>query len=132
MPDTSISSALDLLATRALHAGVVEISLLKSTKSTVRGYFNTPDAAVQSLRELPRGLDPEGVYITLNPVTPDLLARAVNRFESFAKTRASNPDVLRRHWFPIDADPVRPAGISATDDELVAAVARADAVVASL
>lgn len=59
-----------------------------------------------------------GVYVTLNPVNPDLLARANNRFKK-AKSRetTSDKDILRRQWMLIDVDPVRPAGISATDNE---------------
>lgn len=59
-----------------------------------------------------------GVYVTLNPVNPDLLARANNRFKK-AKNRetTSDKDILRRRWMLIDVDPVRPAGISATENE---------------
>ncbi len=59
-----------------------------------------------------------GVYVTLNPVNPDLLARANNRFKK-AKSRetTSDKDILHRRWMLIDIDPIRPAGISATDAE---------------
>jgi len=59
-----------------------------------------------------------GVYATLNPVNPDLLARANNRFKK-AKSRETtgDKDILRRRWMLIDVDPVRPAGISATEAE---------------
>lgn len=59
-----------------------------------------------------------GVYVTLNPVNPDLLARANNRFKK-AKNRetTSDTDILHRRWMLIDVDPVRPAGISATEAE---------------
>lgn len=59
-----------------------------------------------------------GVYVTLNPVNPDLHARANNRFKK-AKSRetTSDKDILCRRWMLIDVDPVRPAGISATDNE---------------
>lgn len=59
-----------------------------------------------------------GVYVTLNPVNPDLLARANNRLKP-AKSRetTSDADILRRQWLLVDVDPVRPGGISATDQE---------------
>ena len=41
-------------------------------------------------------------------------------------------DVVRRRWLPIDADPVRPAGISATDAEHAAALARVDRIAEDL
>jgi hypothetical protein len=57
------------------------------------------------------------IYITLNPVLPALLARAVNRLRERAEITTSDSDILRRRWLLIDFDPVRPAGISSTDAE---------------
>ncbi|AQT67927.1 hypothetical protein STSP2_01079 [Anaerohalosphaera lusitana] len=59
-----------------------------------------------------------GVYVTLNPVNPNLLGRANNRLKK-AKNRETtgDKDILRRRWWLIDVDPVRPAGISATEEE---------------
>lgn len=89
-------------------------------KGTVRGYFDTSEKAVDAIDTL-GDLGEEGTYITLNPVSPDLLARANNRFEERAATRAADADVVFRLWLPIDIDPVRPAGISSTEAELQAA-----------
>jgi len=58
-----------------------------------------------------------GVYVTLNPVNPDLLARAANRAKVWAKHSTSDADIIHRCWLPIDFDPVRPAGISASAAE---------------
>jgi len=59
-----------------------------------------------------------GVYVTINPVNPELLARANNRFKKAkARETTSDKDILNRRWMLIDVDPVRPAGISATDNE---------------
>ena len=59
-----------------------------------------------------------GVYWMMNPVNPDLLARSANRIR-VAKTgeTTSDADIIRRQLLLIDADPKRPAGISATDSE---------------
>ncbi len=63
-----------------------------------------------------------GVYVTMNPVNPDLLARAANRLKTAKRgDTTSDGDILRRRWMLIDVDPVRPAGISATDSEKTAA-----------
>lgn len=56
---------------------------------------------------------------------PSLLARATNRILHRAKTTTSDADILRRRWLLFDFDPKRPAGISATDAEHNAALARA-------
>jgi hypothetical protein len=90
-------------------------------KGTVSGYFNNPDkfaAAAKSLDDLERAT---GIYFTLNPVEPALLARANNRLIVPKNTTADEQIVCHR-WFLIDTDPERPAGISATDAELEAAI----------
>jgi hypothetical protein len=60
--------------------------------------------------------DAAGVYFTLNPLDQNLLARCCNRVEQ-AKETSADRDVLKRRWVLIEADPVRKAGISATDVE---------------
>ena len=66
---------------------------------------------------------PEGVYVTLNPVNDALLARAHNRIKPPSKKAisANDKDVSCRCWLLIDVDPTRPSGISATDEEKAAA-----------
>lgn len=60
----------------------------------------------------------KGVYFSLNPVDPSLLARRKNRTE-LAKPgeTTTDADILRRQWLLVDADPVRKSGISASDEE---------------
>ena len=70
----------------------------------------------------------EGIYITLNPVNPDLLARAANRIKAWSNLTTADSDIVRRRWLPIDIDPVRPSGISSTKAEHAAAHARAQGI----
>jgi hypothetical protein len=63
----------------------------------------------------------EGVYWTLNPCVKALLARAVNHVTTL-KTTTANKDIEKRSRFLIDVDPVRPSGISATEEEKKAAI----------
>jgi len=63
-----------------------------------------------------------GVYVTLNPVKPALLARAANKVKPYAKATTSDADVLVRRWLLFDLDAARPAGISSTDAEHAAAL----------
>jgi putative DNA primase/helicase len=58
----------------------------------------------------------EGVYFTLNPLDQSLLARRYNKVCQ-AKDTAADADVIQRRLLLIDADPVRKAGISATEGE---------------
>ncbi|MDA0991661.1 MAG: AAA family ATPase, partial [Verrucomicrobia bacterium] len=53
---------------------------------------------------------------------PALLSRAANRIRPVGKDpTTSDHDITRRHWLMIDFDAIRPAGISATDEEHLAA-----------
>lgn len=63
-----------------------------------------------------------GVYFTLNPLRPDILARRANRLDWAAEGElAKDADVLARRWLLVDADPVRDPHVSATDAEKAAA-----------
>jgi hypothetical protein len=65
-------------------------------------------------------------YVTLNPVNPSLLARSgKNTLVEHAKATTSDADVLRHSRLLLDFDPIRPSGISSTDDERVSAIMRA-------
>ena len=68
------------------------------------------------------------IYVTINPCKPELLARSPNRLRFSAKVTTSDDNILCDLWFPFDTDPVRSAGISSTDEELKAALAKRDEV----
>lgn len=99
---------------------VVELRVLNTVKATVAGYFDDLDALAAAATKW-NGKAP-GVYWTLNPVNPDLLARGVNKLVEYAKHTSSDNDIVKRRWLPIDFDPVRPPGISSTDAEHDAAI----------
>jgi hypothetical protein len=87
------------------------------------GYFDDRRALANAALQLDdKGA--KGVYVTPNPVKPDLLARAKNRTVRSPKSTTTNGEITRRRWLLIDADPLRPAGIPSTDDELAAARSR--------
>jgi P4 family phage/plasmid primase-like protien len=131
LPDPLVDEQQLRAALRVLVApgDVVELrSLAGGKRGTISGYFNDLDKLAESAVLVSRPtheFQPGGIYITLNPINPNLLARAVNRVEKYAKHATADGDVLSRRWFFIDLDPVRPAGISATESEHEAAHARA-------
>ena len=96
---------------------VFEVRLLhRNSKRIDAGYFDHPMHAATAISALQ---DPyQGVYYTLNPVDPDLLARSYNRISPWAQATTMDPQILRRQWLPIDIDPDRVPGISSTDLEL--------------
>lgn len=98
-----------------------------SYTSTVSGYFTgaSIERAAEEIALLDEASLAPGIYVTLNPVRADLLARAANRLAQRASATTTDAEVVRRRWLLIDVDPVRPAGVSATDEELSAALERA-------
>ncbi len=86
--------------------------------ATAFGFFDSTESAVASADAL-KDAQFQAAYITLNPVTPALLARSVNRIQPATKKGAgtSDKDISRRLWILIDGDPLRPSGISSTDEE---------------
>lgn len=88
--------------------------------SIIAGYYDNKkdfarDAMVLEKRKA------RGVYFTLNPCIPALLARSANRLKvspSVMKNTTADHDIKCIRWLPIDLDPVRPAGVSSSDEEL--------------
>lgn len=81
----------------------------------VSGYFDDHEAAVKSLSLISTA---KSIYVTLNVVNPDLLARRYRRLDYAATgTTTGDQHIQSRLWLLIDLDPTRPSGISATDAE---------------
>ncbi len=108
---------------------VVELRVLEGVTghggwpATWNGYFHDPEQLVASLSMIQAAT---GVYITVNPINPSLLARANNRLRKAEKGGSTTDlDVLSRRWMLIDTDARRPSGISASDAEHENALRRA-------
>lgn len=104
----------DVVEVRAPKAG-------KYKKDTISGYFRVGDGKklAEALQKLSGDCD--GVYVTLNPCKNDLLARAANRLNLRSNLTTADHDIAHRVHLLVDVDPVRPAGISATDGEIAQA-----------
>jgi hypothetical protein len=104
---------------------VIELRILGigGKKRTDSGYFSNPENLAKAAARYDGRA--EGIYFTVNPVNPALMARANNRVKPYAEHTTSDQDILKRINFPIDFDPVRPADISSTDEEQHAALVRA-------
>jgi hypothetical protein len=85
-------------------------------KGIAAGWFDDPSRAAQIAAQADTEVGPEGIYLTLNPVNPALLGRANNRLKAGAsRTNDSEIPILRQLY--IDADPVRPTGVSSSSAE---------------
>ncbi|HOV67849.1 MAG TPA: hypothetical protein PLI31_05760, partial [Methanoregulaceae archaeon] len=109
---------------------VAELRAIGSDGRVSSGFFDDVALMATAAEVLDASGEFSGIYLTLNPVNPALLARRANRVQSRLSRKdatTADGDIVRRRWLPIDVDPVRPSGISATADEHRAAcrVARA-------
>ena len=108
---------------------VVEVRILHTHRGTISGYFD-------DLETLARAIYPRdgrtSIYATVNPVLPELLARAPNRLVPYAKRTTADTEILRRSWFLLDVDSVVPRGLPATNAEVAATLAHRDIIVSRL
>jgi len=110
-----IKDALDLIHEPG---EVFEIRIPKTKAGTLSGYFNdTAKAATILARENGKH---QGIYATVNPVKPSLLARMENTIAP-SQTTTTDAEIERRRWFLLDFDPKRPTGISSSDAEVALA-----------
>ena len=93
---------------------VVEVRMLKTKTGTVSGYYDNYSKLVQDIQS---HIGKQDIYFSLNPVCQDLVARSANRLTTYAKTTTSDQDIKKISYILIDLDPVRPSGISSTDEE---------------
>ena len=110
---------------------VFEVRVLDAVSADYRrehiesGYFDYEhiSAVPEALKRL---LSFRGVYVTVNPVNPDLLARAVNRLRPAGRNpTTADTDIVRRRWLLIDCDPKRSSGVSSSNSEHESALAKA-------
>lgn len=106
---------------------VFEIRVLGVPRGTAKpgtaaGWFNDPKAAADAISTF-HSRKATGIYVTLNPVNPALLARTNNRIIESCSHASTDKDIDKRNWLLIDFDPERPDGISSSPEELDAALA---------
>ena len=110
---------------------VFEVRVLDAVSADYRrehiesGYFDYEhiSAVPEALKRL---LSFRGVYVTVNPANPDLLARAVNRLRPAGRNpTTADTDIVRRRWLLIDCDPRRASGVSSSNAEHESALAKA-------
>lgn len=118
----------DTIARIAGPGQVIEVRAL-TDQFTHSGYFNDSAALVRAVEPLDADNSVHGIYVTLNEVNPALLSRRANRIKmrlGKKDSTTSDADILRRRWLPVDIDPLRPSGVSSTDEEHGLALAKAE------
>jgi len=84
---------------------------------TLAGWYDDENSLIVDAQRL-RGIS---AFVTVNPVRNDLLARSYNALSKIKHT-TNDDDIVCIRWLYVDIDPVRPADISSTDDELKLAI----------
>jgi hypothetical protein len=92
-----------------------ELRILHTDQGTISGYFDDRETFVSAVCSVAHRAP--ATYVTVNPGHSDLLARAHNRLILRARFTTADTQITHRRFAPIDVDPVRVAGISASDSE---------------
>ena len=106
---------------------VFEIRVIGTTKKDIlSGYFRDADTLLAALDTI--DLRQRNVYITLGKVKEECFARSQS--ERFLKNpqTSSDSEIISYRWLFIVFDPVRSAGISSSDQELLVAETMAEEV----
>lgn len=97
-----------------------EVRIIGTAKKDIlSGYFKDADTMIAAFDKV--NLRNRNVYVTLNSVSHDCFSRAQHEMMMAGVTSTQDEDVRGYQWLFVDLDPVRMAGISSTDDELMAA-----------
>ena len=118
--DTPYHSVLEALGLLVEPGTVAELRAIGADGRISSGFFDDLAQMATAAEVLDASGEFSGIYVTLNPVNPALLARRANRVQSRLSRKdatTSDGDIVHRRWLPIDIDPVRPSGISATLEE---------------
>ena len=95
---------------------VIEVRII-SGKATFSGYFRDVDNLIEKLKPFDR-LGTANIYFVLNKINDACYSRQqCECFIQSPKTTTSDGDIKCRDWLLIDIDPVRSAGVSASDEE---------------
>ena len=104
---------------------VYELRIPKTKKrGVISGYFDDMNALAVNADVLSGDVDVPAVYITLNPVILDLIARSANEVLDRSEVTTKDHEIARRRLLLVDCDPIRPTGISSSDAEHEAAIER--------
>lgn len=118
---TEVERALRLLTDPGATFEIRALGEERGHAVTWSGYFRDPAVAAREIRKVERNAI--GVYVTLNPVTPQLHARCANRIGRPGKGGTTGDQhIVKRTRLLVDIDAVPVAGISATDEEHDAAL----------
>jgi hypothetical protein len=116
-----VTEATDIAATVKLLAGdgaTVELripNVKDGWQHNAAGYFRDYDKAADEAAKWEQRS--EAIYVTLNVVDPELFSRSADRITKGLKHTTRDENIQARRWILFDLDPVRPTGVSASEEE---------------
>ena len=117
MPE--VPSDLERFVTLLWRPGDVREVRIPTPGRTDSGYFDSPASLVAAVGSLDGR---QNLYLTVNPVAPELLSPSGNRIKPRVRSTTADAQIVERRWLPIDIDPRRASGTSASDAEREAAL----------
>lgn len=108
MDETQVRMAIDLIKNN----GLVEVRLFIG-KRAYSGYFKNPDNLVRELKKY----ESATAYFVFNEIDDVCYDREQREKIIAGGTATADKDITYRRWLMIDIDPVRPTGVSATNEE---------------
>ena len=107
-------------------------ALKKNPKRTLSGYFRDVDTAVNAL--MSNNLDLRGfnVYMSLNEIRPECYDRSQRDHIMIPEVTTNDDVIIGYNWLFIDLDPVRPADLSSTDEQISKSKTKARKILAYL
>lgn len=103
-------------ALRIIHDGELFEVRVVGSRDTYSGYFEDPDVCIDQLQRL--NDNSANVYLTLNRLNQSLYNRQQRDVLMKTRTTTSDNDVISFKYLLIDLDPVRPAGIGSTYEQV--------------
>lgn len=95
-------------------AGLDRLDRAKRDEVALRGYFSDPDKLVEEVKRYDSDPATVGIFIVANGIRQGAYP-VTNKIGAGPSTK--DKDISRRVWLPIDVDPIRSAGVMATDQE---------------
>lgn len=84
-------------------------------KWTKFGYYRDHDKAAKDIAEIEKQR-PTGVYVTVNPVSPDVMGRSHEKLSS-GRSTTQDGEITSRKWLYLDIDAGQPSGVNASEEE---------------
>ena len=96
-----------------------EVRIVTSSKKNVSGYFRNAETCINALKGI-RTNDNCNVYINLNVIRDECYSRQQrDRFMNNVSPTTTDSDIDLYTWFLVDIDPVRAAGTSSSEEQIV-------------